>query len=241
MSDSSKVDVLAVGAHPDDVEITCGGTVRKLIENGHKVAILDLTKGEKGSRGTLAIRKREAESAAEVLSIARRINLGLPDAFVENNRENRLKLVVLLRKLRPQLLIIPHSRQRHPDHRRSSELLYDSCHLSGLEKIKTGDLKPHRPFKILYSTSFLEVEPSFMVDITSQMDIKLRAVACYESQFHPDPKKPVVYPPANDIFDFIKTDAHRFGYKTGVQYCEPFVQNELFLIDDPLTLPVRSI
>ncbi|MCP4632018.1 MAG: bacillithiol biosynthesis deacetylase BshB1 [candidate division Zixibacteria bacterium] len=241
MSELYKYDALFVGAHRDDVEITCGGTVRKLVEFGYKVAILDLTKGEKGSRGNAAIRKKEAECAARMLGVAKRINLGLPDAFVENTRENRFKAVRILRDLRPKLLILPYFKQRHPDHRKAPELLYDACHLSGLVKVKTGNLKPHRPLKIMYTTSFIDVKPSIIIDITDQLEIKLKAVACYDSQFEVDPNKTMVYPPAEDIFDFIKLDARRYGYKVGKTYAEPFVIREPILIDDPVKLEVPSI
>lgn len=237
----NQVDVLAVGAHRDDMEITCGGTIRKLVEIGHKVAILDLTKGEMGSRGSATIRKQESDCAARVLGVEQRLNLGLPDAFVENTPENRMKVVKVIRQLRPRLLILPYHSQRHPDHRKTPELLYDACHLSGLIKVKTGKLEPHRPFKIIYSCSFVDVKPTFVIDISEQMDTKLEAVACYSSQFEPDPSKPVVYPPAFDISEFMTNDARRFGYKVGTKYGEPFIQNEVLLVDDPLNLPVRSI
>jgi bacillithiol biosynthesis deacetylase BshB1 len=211
------------------------------VEKGYKVAILDLTKGEKGSRGSTELRKKESECAAEVLGIRRRLNLGLPDAFIENSIDYRMKVVKILRQLKPRLLVIPHAEQRHPDHRKTPELIYDACHLSGLVKVKTGNLKPHRPFKIMYSVSFLDVKPSFIIDITNQMDIKLKAVNCYESQFKPDPDKPVVYPPALDMIDFIKTDARKHGYKIGSTYGEPFITKETILVDDPMSLQIASI
>ncbi|MBD3234693.1 MAG: bacillithiol biosynthesis deacetylase BshB1 [candidate division Zixibacteria bacterium] len=241
MAKDDKVDVLAVGAHRDDVEITCGGTVHKLVQKGYKVAILDLTMGEMGSRGSAGLREEEADCAAKILGVNSRFNLGLPDAFIENKRENRMKAVKILRQLKPELLILPYPEQRHPDHRKTPQLMYDACHLSGLSKVETGDLEPHRPSRIIYSTSFLQFKPSIIIDITEQMDIKLKAVACYDSQFKPDPDKPVVYPPAFDINEFILTDARYHGFRIEKKYGEPFFVKETMMIDDPVNLSVRSI
>ncbi|MBD3170784.1 MAG: bacillithiol biosynthesis deacetylase BshB1 [candidate division Zixibacteria bacterium] len=241
MSEAGKIDALFVGAHRDDVEITCGGTLRKLVEFGYKVAILDLTRGEMGSRGSAELREQEADCAAGVLGAYKRINLGLPDAFIENTAENRLKAVKIIRELQPYLLVLPYPEQRHPDHRKTPELIYDACHLAGLKKVDNDGLEPHRPGKILYSTSFLDIKPSIVIDITEQIEKKLEAVACYQSQFKPDPNEVVVYPPAFDIFEFIKNDALKYGYKIRTKYAEPFVIKEAVKVDDPMKLDVPSI
>lgn len=241
MSEDRKVDALFVGAHRDDIEITCGGTVRKLADLGYRVAILDLTRGEMGSRGNAGIRKKEAACAAKILGVKTRMNLGLLDAFIENSRENRIKVVSIIRDLKPHLLVLPHPQQRHPDHRKTPELIYDACHISGLSRLEIDGLAPHRPFKIIYSTAFINVQPSFIIDISDQLETKLKAVSCYKSQFDPDELKTVVYPPAFDISDFILTHARADGYKIQVKYGEPFWTKETMLVDDPMLLKVASI
>lgn len=241
MNENEKIDVMAIGAHPDDVEITCGGTLFKLSNMGYKIAIVDLTKGEMGSRGNVSIRTKEAECARKTLGAKVRINLELSDSFLENERETKAKVVKTLRRYRPRLLFLPHRKQRHPDHRKTSEIVYDSCHLSGLEEYRTGSLKPFRPHKIIYCTSFLAVEPSIIIDISDSMEGKLNAVRCYKSQFEPIDGEMVVYPPAFDMEDYILTDARYYGYKASVKYGEPFYIPEPILIENPLLMKVPSI
>ena len=197
-----KLDVLVMAAHRDDIEIVCGGTVIKLTDLGYKVGIVDLTEGEMGTRGTELDRKREADKAAKVMRIRLRENLSMPDAKVELSWENKMKVVEVLRKYRPHLLILPYWEQRHPDHANCSLLGWDAAFLAGLAKLDEVQGKPHRPFKIIYSTiSVSDKKPSFIVDITNQFQRKLKAVGCYRSQFYPKkPEGKKIFPPARNIY-----------------------------------------
>lgn len=238
-----KLDVLVLAAHRDDIEIVCGGTVTKLVDLGYKVGIVDLTEGEMGTRGTELDRKREAERAAKVMGIHLRENLSIPDAKVELTWENKMKVVEVLRKYQPHLFILPYWEQRHPDHANCSLLGWDAAFLAGLAKLDEVPGKAHRPFKILFSTlSIVDRKPSFIVDITDQFKRKLKAVACYRSQFYPkktETKK--VFPPARDIYEFMEARARHFGYLIGKKYGEPFIIKENIEIVDPMKMPVRSI
>jgi bacillithiol biosynthesis deacetylase BshB1 len=240
MDKTIKLDVLAIAAHRDDVEITCGGTIIKLIDNGKKTGILDLTEGEMGTKGTAEDRGREAEEAARIMGLSFRHNLKLPDAGIEVNRENKLKIAQIIRDTRPELVILPYWLQRHPDHLSASLLGYDACFLAGLKKLQL-DGEPHRPRKIIYTSSFRETRHSFFVDITAQMERKLAAVAAYKSQFDGTPSSREIYKPGVDIFEFMSVTAKHYGYTVGVQYAEAFVIKESILIDDPSDMPVRSI
>lgn len=236
----TKLDVLAIGAHRDDVEITCGGTVIKLVDRGYKVGILDLTRGEMGTKGTAKQRGKEAQCAAKVMGTLVRENLGFPDSNVESSLENKLKLVKLIRKYKPHLVILPYWTQRHPDHLRCSQLGYEACYLSGLAKLKVKG-EPHRPFKVIYSSSFMEEKHSFIVDISEQFQRKIEAVKCYKSQFGELLKKKKVYPFARNVFDFMEVKARHYGYLIGKKYGEAFITKELLEVEDPMKLLVRSI
>ena len=236
----AKLDVLAIGAHRDDVEITCGGTVIKLVDLGYKVGILDLTQGEMGTKGTADQRGKEAQGAAKVMGISVRENLRLPDSNVENTLENKLKLVKIIRKYKPHLVILPYWTQRHPDHLRCSQLGYEACYLSGLAKLKVSG-EPHRPFKIIYSSSFFEEKHSFIVDISEQFERKIEAVKCYKSQFGELLKKKKVHPFPRNVFDFMEIKARQYGYLIGKKYGEAFITKELLEVEDPMKLLVRSI
>lgn len=236
----TKLDVLAIGAHRDDVEITCGGTVIKLVDLGYKVGILDLTQGEMGTKGTADQRGKEAQGAAKVMGISVRENLRLPDSNVENTLENKLKLVKIIRKYKPHLVILPYWTQRHPDHLRCSQLGYEACYLSGLAKLKVKG-EPHRPFKIIYSSSFFEEKHSFIVDISEQFERKIEAVKCYKSQFGELLKKKKVHPFPRNVFDFMEVKARQYGYLIGKKYGEAFITKELLEVEDPMKLLVRSI
>ena len=178
------VDVLAVAAHRDDVELTCGGTMAKLARQGHTTGILDLTQGEMGSRGSAQTRAHEASVAATVLGVTLRENLELPDAGIVNTPETRLLLAKVIRRTRPRIVIAPAPRGRHPDHRVASQLVRDACFLAGLTKLDP-DYPPHRPLKVIHSVTFREdqVKPTFVVDITDEFETKLKAIRCYASQF----------------------------------------------------------
>ncbi len=235
-----KLDALAIAAHRDDVEIVCGGTVTKLADLGYKVGIVDMTQGEMGTLGSKEQRENEALSAAEVMGVKIRENLMLPDSRVEPTWENKLKLVKLIRKYKPHLVILPYWTQRHPDHANCSQLAYDACYLSGLAKLDVPG-EPHRPFKIIYNSSFHQIQHSFIVDITDQFERKKRAVACYGSQFQETGSGKVVFPPAGDIYEFMEITARHYGYFIRKKYGEAFVIKEMMEIDDPMEMSVPSI
>lgn len=182
-----KLDLLAIAAHPDDVELTCGGTLLKMARTGYKTGILDLTAGEMGTRGTPEIREREAAAAGRILGVRVRENLGLPDSDVGVSRANKLLLAQKIRELRPHSVILPYWEGRHPDHYNASKLGYEACFLSGLAKLPIPG-EAFRPYKIIYSTAYADVRPTFVVDITKEYEKRRRAILAYRSQFLP--KKP---------------------------------------------------
>ena len=182
-----KLDLLAIAAHPDDVELTCGGTMIKMARRGYKTGILDLTAGEMGTRGTPETRAKEAAKAAKLLGVAWRGTLRVPDSDVQPSRHYKLKLAALIRELRPKTVILPYWQARHPDHYHASTLGYEGCFLAGLKQLPVPG-EPHRPFKILYSTSYAEVRPTFIVDITKEFEQRRKAILAFSSQFRP-PKR----------------------------------------------------
>jgi bacillithiol biosynthesis deacetylase BshB1 len=240
MGNFPKLDTLAISAHRDDTEIVSGGTLIKLVDLGYKVGILDLTAGESGSRGDAETRGKEAECAGEIMGINFRHNLKMPDAGLFLTQENALAVAEIIRETEPEMVIIPSGNQRHPDHSAAGEIGYRGCFLAGLEKMPI-DGEPYRPRKIYYSCSFLDVRPSFVVDISDQFERKCRAVACYKSQFKEMEGKREVYPPARNIFDYMEIQNRRYGYMIGAKYGEAFVQKEMLTIDDPLKLQGKSI
>jgi bacillithiol biosynthesis deacetylase BshB1 len=235
------VDVLAIAAHRDDVELTCGGTLLRAADQGHRTAIIDLTRGEMGTRGSAALRGEEAETAASVLGVAARLNAGLPDAGLFNTDENRRRLVALLRGLRPATVILPFPRGRHPDHRIASELSRDACYLSGLSRFDDGE--PHRPHKVLYALSYREdpVKPTFVVDIAAQFERKMQAIRCYASQFDGKDAAGEIFPTGQDLYDLIETQNRHYGSLIRRPYGEPFWTEETIAVEDVTTLGVRSM
>jgi bacillithiol biosynthesis deacetylase BshB1 len=235
-----KLDVLAVAAHRDDTEIVSGGTIIKMVDLGYSVGILDLTEGESGSRGNAETRRDEAGCASKVMGIKYRHNLGLPDAGLYDTQENALMVAEIIRETKPELVILPYWKQRHPDHAAAGQIGYRGCFLAGLGKMSIeGD--PNRPRKIIYSSSFHDDPPSFVVDITDQYKRKCEAVACYKTQFEEKPGQREVYPPARDIFDYMEIRNRGYGYMIGVRYAECFIQKEKMSVDDPLKLAGKSI
>ncbi len=236
----AKVDVLAIAAHRDDLEITSGGLIAKFVDLGYTVGMLDLTAGEMGSRGDADTRLAEATAAAKVLGASVRANLGLPDAYLENNFETRAIMAQQIRDFAPQLIIIPHWQQRHPDHRVCSQLCFDASHYSGLKKAKLSG-EPHRPRKILFSTYYESTPPSFAVDISAQFERKLESIRCYHSQFREGDKENKVFAPGFDLFAYVRSNDGALGSKIRVQYAEGYVIREIVAIGDPMLLGGQSI
>lgn len=235
------VDILAIAAHRDDVEQTCGGTLLAMHARGWRTGILDLTQGEAGTRGTAAERQAEAEAAARILNVAHREALDLPDGNVENTLANRLKIASVLRRLRPRVVILPYWQGRHPDHYTTATLGYEACFVSGLGKVNLPEGAPHRPYKILYASLYADVRPSFVVDITPYAERRLEALLAYRSQYANQASGGGLFVPEEDIRERTFATARHYGLLAGVRYAEPFVQKEVGLVDDLMTLPVQSI
>jgi len=239
----SHCDILAIAAHRDDVEQTCGGTLLAMHAKGWRTAILDLTQGESGTRGTAADRAAEATEAAHILNVSHREALDLPDGNVENTLANRLKLAAVLRRLRPRVVILPYWHGRHPDHYTSATLGYEACFISGLAKVETpGDQNPpHRPFKILYASLYADVRPSFVVDITPFAEQRFQSLMAYRSQYAQQDQGGNLFVAEDDIRERTLATARHYGLLAGVRYAEPFVQKEVGLAADLMMLPVASI
>ena len=233
-------DVLAIAAHRDDVEQTCGGTLLHMAARGLRTAILDLTRGEAGTRGTAEDRAREAAEAARLLGVSWREALDLPDGAIENTQESRTKIVRVLREVRPRVLILPYWQARHPDHAIVATLGYEACFLSGLAKVKTGSA-PHRPFKIVYASLYADVRPSFIVDVTPFIEQRHAALMAYKSQYANQAAGNALFVPEEEIRERTFAEARHYGLLAGVKYGEPFVQKEVGLVDDLTLLPVQSI
>ena len=239
-SDSLATDVLAIAAHRDDVEQTCGGTLLRMASRGLRTSILDLTQGEAGTRGSAEDRAREAVDAAQLLGVSWRQALDLPDGAIENSLGNRLKIVRVLRLLRPRVVILPYWQARHPDHAITATLGYEACFLSGLAKVDTGSA-PHRPFKIVYASLYADVRPSFIVDITPFIEQRHLALMAYRSQYANQAAGSGIFVAEEEIRERTFAEARHYGLLAGVRYGEPFVQKEVGLVDDLTLLPVQSI
>jgi N-acetylglucosamine malate deacetylase 1 len=237
-----KLDLLAVAAHPDDVELSCGGTLIKMAQRGYKTGILDLTAGEMGTRGTPEIRARESANAARLLRVSWRETLGVPDSDVQPTRDHKLRLAAVIRKLRPKTVILPYWQARHPDHYNASTLGYEGCFLAGLQQLPIEG-EAYRPFKILYSTAYAEVRPTLVVDITEQFLQRRKAILAYRSQFVPNKgeRKSKVYLAIDRLEEEMSRLSSHYGGMIGVKYGEPFVTKELMQVDDVIAMPVRSI
>lgn len=235
-----RADVLAIAAHRDDVEQTCGGTLLRMAARGLRTAILDLTRGEAGTRGTAEDRAREADEAARILGVGWRQALSMPDGAIENTYENRLEIARVLRLLRPRVVILPYWQARHPDHAMVGTLGYDACFLAGLSKVDTG-AEPHRPFKIVYASLYADVRPNFVVDITPFIEQRHQALMAYTSQYANQPTGSALFVPEEEIRERTFAEARHYGLLAGVRYGEPFVQKEVGLVDDLTLVPVQSI
>lgn len=234
------LDVLAIAAHPDDVEQTCGGTLIRMAEMGYRTGVLDLTAGDMGTRGTPEIRIQESKTAAEHLLLAWRENLRWPDARLENTISARMTLAGVIRRIRPRVVILPYWTGRHPDHYRAAEIGYESCFLSGLRRLEE-ETEPHRPFKILYSSLYANVTPSFVVDITRHFDRRMTALLSYVSQYGDTREGSDLFPGSEEVRERLSAVARFYGNLIGVTYGEPFVVKEAIQIDDIVGMPVRSI
>jgi len=235
-----RADVLAVAAHRDDAEQTCGGTLLRAGARGLRTAILDLTQGEAGTRGTVEERAREAEEAAGILGVGWRQALNFPDGAIANTLENRIAIVSVIRQLRPRVVILPYWQARHPDHAIVATLGYEACFLSGLRKVETG-MEPYRPFKIVYASLYADVRPSFIVDITPFIEQRHLALMAYRSQYANQNAGTGLFVPEEEIRERTFAEARHYGLLAGVRYGEPFVQKEVGLVDDLTLVPVQSI
>ena len=237
----SAVDLLAIAAHRDDVELSCGGTLIKAAKLGKRTGVIDLTAGEAGTRGSAEVRAREAERAAEVMRLSLRENLGWKDAGVVNTPEAREELARAIRRLKPQIVIAPAARGRHPDHRVTAELVRDACFVAGLEKI-APDVPKHRPRKVVHATAYREdhERPTFIVDITDEFEDKLAAVKCYASQFDDATQGGECYPNTEPLYDLIRHQAAHYGSLIRTKYGEPFMTTEMMRVDDITSLDVST-
>jgi len=234
--------VLAIAAHRDDVELTCGGTLARAAQLGHRTGIIDLTAGEMGTRGSAEVREREAARAAEILGVTERVNLGLPDAGVFNTHETRTALVREIRRMRPEVVLAPALSGRHPDHRITAELVRDACFLAGLAKYAPGGAAAHRPRKVVHCLSYREdhVKPTFVVDVSDVFETKMRSIAAFESQFAGAVQAGEVFPTTESLFDVIRHHAAHYGSLIRARYGEPFLTHETMRVDDVTTLGVST-
>lgn len=236
------VDLLAIAAHRDDVELTCGGTLLRARDQGYTTGILDLTQGETGTRGSADLRAREAENAARVLGVSERRNARLPDAHLANTDETRRVVVEHIRHFAPRVVILPFAVGRHPDHRIASELGRDACFLSGLARYDAGGT-PHRPHKILYALAYREdpVQPTFVVDISEQFERKMEAIRCYASQFDGARAAGEIFPTGQDLYSLVETQSRHYGSLIRRGYGEPYFTLETMLVSDVVALDVQSM
>lgn len=235
-----ELDILAFGSHPDDIELTCAGTLAKAVKDGYKAGMIDLTQGELGTRGNNQIRAKEANAAAKILGCIRE-NLMIPDGNIEVNETNRLKVIQVIRKYRPKIILIPHFSERHPDHVHTHHLCREAWFYSGLRKIETklGGKKqePWRPNNYFNYMQWEEFRPTFIIDITDHFELRLKSILAHKSQFHdPKSKDPQTLLSQKSFLDFVETRAKFFGYEIGVKYGEPFYSVEPIGIDDLFSL-----
>ncbi|HSR53033.1 MAG TPA: bacillithiol biosynthesis deacetylase BshB1 [Acidobacteriota bacterium] len=232
-NDYPQVNVLAVGSHPDDVELNCGGTLLSLAARGYRTAVADMTRGEMASRGTPGQRREEAREAGRILGLAFRANLELPDGELAVDASSRLKLIRLIRSCRPDL-VLTHSRFGHPDHGKTAQLVEEAVHHAGLASLDTGQER-HRPQKIAFWISYEQpCTPHFCVDISDFYSRKEEAVRAYGSQLGGDPSQPDTYLSQPDFLDRVRSFHHHLGTQSGCRYAEGFLFSRLVRADDPL-------
>ncbi len=237
-----KLDLLAIAPHPDDVELTCGGTMLKMAQAGYRTGILDLTRGETGTRGTPETRLKEAARAGKILGAAVRRNLRLPDAHLQVCDEQKDAIAAVIRELEPHTVILPYWKGRHPDHYAAATLGWEACFVAGLKNYALPG-EAFRPYKIIYAAAYADVRPTFAVDITAQYDRRRQAILAYASQFRP-PKREgrlKVSLPLDKLEERMSDIARHYGSMIGVKYAEGFVVKEVMRADDVVKLPVRSM
>lgn len=236
------VDLLAIAAHRDDVELTCGGTLIRAVDQGYSTGILDLTQGETGTRGSAELRAAEAAKAAAVMGVAERRNAELPDAHLANTDAMRRVVVEHIRYFAPRVVILPYAVGRHPDHRIASELGRDACFLAGLARYDAAG-EPHRPHKILYALAYREdpVAPTFVVEISEQFERKMQAIRCYASQFDGAKAAGEIFPTGQDLYSLVEAQGRRYGSLIRRAFGEPYFTPETMLVDDVVGLQVQSM
>ena len=236
-----QVDVLAIAAHPDDIELICGGTLIRAHMLGRSTGIIDLAAGEMASRGTPELRAKEAAKAAKVMGVALRENLGFPDGGIQNTPETRATLAVAIRRLKPRIVITHSQHGRHPDHPIVAQLVRDACFVAGLKKVEPK-VAPHRPLKVIHALSFREdnQKPTFVVDISEAFEKKLEAIACYKSQFGEAVQAGEVYPNGEPLPDLIRHHAAHYGSLIRCRYGEPFYTTETMRVEDVASLEVAT-
>lgn len=237
-----KLDLLAIAAHPDDAELTCGGTLAMAVKQGYQVGIVDLVAGEAGTHGSAQKRAEEAAAAARALGVQTRANAGLTDAHLHNTDDNRRRVISLIRRFRPRTVILPFAIGRHPDHRIASELARDACYLAGLAKYDAPG-KAHRPHKILYALAYREdpVKPTFVADISSTFAAKLKAIHCYKSQFDGAKHAGEIFPTGQPLYELIETQSAHYGSLIRTRFGEPFFTYETMKVEDVVALEVQSM
>ena len=227
-----KLDILAFGAHPDDVELGCGGTLISAIAEGKKVGVIDLTKGELGTRGTTSQRLKEAQLASQIMGVTVRENLGMADGFFENNKENQFAIIETIRRYQPSIVLCNAPEDRHPDHGKGSQLIVDACFLAGLVKIQSTHngtpQAPWRPTQVFHYIQSRNLSPNFVVDISAYMDKKMEAILAHSSQFYdPNSNEPETFISGTAFIDFVRGRAKELGHQVGVEYAEGFITQKL--------------
>ena len=238
---TNKLDILVFAAHPDDAELSCSGTIIKYLKAGKRVGIVDLTAGEMGTRGTAATRKIEAENANQIMGISVRENLNMPDCFFENNKENQLKIIQMIRKYQPQIVLANAITDRHPDHGRAAQLVEDAAFQSGLLKIETSDngksQAPHRPQAIYHYIQDTYIQPDFIIDITAEIDLKKAAILAYQTQFFdPNSTEPQTYISSPDFIETVLARNREFGKIVGGVFGEGFTSKKIIGVKDIFSL-----
>lgn len=235
------VDLLAIAAHRDDVELTCSGTLIKAAKQGYRTAVIDCTQGEMGTRGSAELRAAEASRAAEIMGLQARENLGLPDAGIVNDLATREIVARAIRRFKPKVVIAPAREGRHPDHHTTAQLVRDACFVAGLAKL-APDVPKHRPKKLIHCVSFREDfgKPTFVVDISDEFETKMMAIRCFDSQFTGQTQAGEVFPNGEPLYDIVRHQSAHYGSLIRCKYGEPFYTSETVRVDDIVALEVSS-